>query len=264
MTKINLKQCPFCGNTVDIVYHSICRTFYVYHNGSDNDCSFEMSLDSENGIKSLEDAKKAWNTRVCEILNKHNYLGEHGNGANILLSTESNDVFSICLEDEYHEAKSKWEMSMTRQQAEKVARKFAEMTGIMPIKDKSMSDFDFSDTTKSLIKAFREMPENDVPDILGEYKSPIQTIVGQIEMTMEGETLKACQRVGVNVDKDELVKALNYDRQQYERGFRAGYETGLKTSQKEVDKFIGYLDDDMIQRIKIAIGRREGNGTQDD
>lgn len=94
-----------------------------------------------------------------------------------------------------------------------------------------MSDFDFSDKTKKLFgdpEAFMKTPDFDkmvMGDMFG-YDSPIRTIASQIELTMEGEILKACQRVGVNVDKDELVKALQYDRKQYEKGYKDGYEKG--------------------------------------
>lgn len=58
------------------------------------------------------------------------------------------------------------------------------------------------------------------------YKSPIEIIAEemQIEKTkqLEGDIYKAIQRYGINVDKDELIKALNYDRQQYEKGFSDG------------------------------------------
>lgn len=67
------------------------------------------------------------------IINKHNYLGEHKGKANILLSVTADDVFSITLEDEQNGVKSSWEMTMYRDDAEKVARKFAEMLGIIPI-----------------------------------------------------------------------------------------------------------------------------------
>ena len=70
------------------------------------------------------------------IINKHNYLGEHKGKANILLSATVDDVFSITLEDEDNGVKSSWEMTMYRDDAEKVARKFAEMLGIMPIERK--------------------------------------------------------------------------------------------------------------------------------
>lgn len=67
--------------------------------------------------------------------NKHNYLGERGK-ANILLSATVDDVFSITLEDEDNGVKSSWEMIMYRDAAEKVARKFAEMLGIIPVECK--------------------------------------------------------------------------------------------------------------------------------
>lgn len=68
--------------------------------------------------------------------NKHTYLGEHKGKANILLSATVDDVFSITLEDEQNEVKSSWEMTMYRDDAEKVARRFAEMLGIIPIQRK--------------------------------------------------------------------------------------------------------------------------------
>lgn len=51
------------------------------------------------------------------------------------------------------------------------------------------------------------------------YKSPIDIFYGQIETQIEGEIMKAVQKVHVNVDKDELLRALQYDREQYEKGY---------------------------------------------
>lgn len=62
------------------------------------------------------------------------------------------------------------------------------------------------------------------------YASPIDMIIDnfQTEVVKEGENYicRAVQKVGVDVDKDELVKALSYDRNQYEKG----YEDGLKAN----------------------------------
>jgi len=52
------------------------------------------------------------------------------------------------------------------------------------------------------------------------YQSPIDVIMGQMNMTIENEICKAVQNVGVNVDKEELLKALQYDRGQYQKGYR--------------------------------------------
>lgn len=58
------------------------------------------------------------------------------------------------------------------------------------------------------------------------YKSPINTVYGELEtklkQTFDETVVSAVQSVGVNVDKDELVKALHYDREQYEKGYRDG------------------------------------------
>ena len=51
------------------------------------------------------------------------------------------------------------------------------------------------------------------------YQSPIEVIQGEMRMYMDDEILKAVQDVGVNVDKDELLKALAYDRDQYNKGY---------------------------------------------
>lgn len=51
------------------------------------------------------------------------------------------------------------------------------------------------------------------------YKSPIEIFQTEIDMQMEGEILKSIQRVGVSVDKEELLKALKYDRDQYSKGY---------------------------------------------
>ena len=51
------------------------------------------------------------------------------------------------------------------------------------------------------------------------YLSPIELIMGQMNMSLEGTICQAVQKVGVNVDKDELVKSLQYDRNQYQKGY---------------------------------------------
>ena len=51
------------------------------------------------------------------------------------------------------------------------------------------------------------------------YKCPIDLIVSEMNLRMDGEIFKAVQNVGVNVDRDELIKALQYDRNQYQKGY---------------------------------------------
>ena len=54
------------------------------------------------------------------------------------------------------------------------------------------------------------------------YESPIKIITGQIKTKYEDEIYRAVQNVGINVDREELLKALEYDRGQYATGFEDG------------------------------------------
>lgn len=51
------------------------------------------------------------------------------------------------------------------------------------------------------------------------YESPIKVFQGNLEMQFDGEILKAVQRADIIVDRDELIRALRYDREQYQKGF---------------------------------------------
>ena len=68
------------------------------------------------------------------------------------------------------------------------------------------------------------------------YKSPIEIIVADIHTQMvkqqEKDIYEAVQSYGISVDKDELVRALEYDRRQYTKGYIDG-----------VIEFANYLKD---------------------
>lgn len=55
------------------------------------------------------------------------------------------------------------------------------------------------------------------------YESPIEVITSQAriqsEMFLGKEIVKAVWKVGVNVNKSELLQALAYDRRQYQKGY---------------------------------------------
>lgn len=51
------------------------------------------------------------------------------------------------------------------------------------------------------------------------YESPITQILSEMQMSYENECLKAVQNVGFDVNKEELTKALMYDREQYSKGY---------------------------------------------
>ncbi len=68
------------------------------------------------------------------------------------------------------------------------------------------------------------------------YKSPITILQGQINTELEGEVLRAIWKIGVDIDKDELIRALAYDRNQYLKGFNDGYEAGRASRDEEEDE----------------------------
>ena len=62
------------------------------------------------------------------------------------------------------------------------------------------------------------------------YQSPIEIIMSDMnthiqnaslerEMNIESTILEAIEKVGVNIDKDELIRAIHYDRDQYQKGY---------------------------------------------
>lgn len=59
------------------------------------------------------------------------------------------------------------------------------------------------------------------------YESPINAIVNEIcsdiQKKEENYIMECVRNVGINVNKKELVKALAYDRHQYEKGYNDGF-----------------------------------------
>ena len=51
------------------------------------------------------------------------------------------------------------------------------------------------------------------------YTSPIAMIVEDVNIKIENDIVKAVQNYDIKVDREELAKALAYDRDQYSKGF---------------------------------------------
>ena len=84
------------------------------------------------------------------------------------------------------------------------------------------------------------------------YKSPVEIVMGQLKTEQENHIVSVIQEMGVNVDKDELVKALEYDRNQYTKGFNDGVKEFAERLENEIisdsaygcdcKQFSGYYD----------------------
>lgn len=64
-----------------------------------------------------------------------------------------------------------------------------------------------------------------IPVDFCDYVSPIAVeIARKQESDLEKAIYTALETYNITVDKDELLKALSYDRNQYEAGYKAGYK----------------------------------------
>lgn len=59
-----LKPCPFCGDSVNIMYNSALNVFYVYHDNKE--CAFNEFEINGYYAKSLKEAYDIWNTRSAD------------------------------------------------------------------------------------------------------------------------------------------------------------------------------------------------------
>lgn len=78
------------------------------------------------------------------------------------------------------------------------------------------------------------------------YKSPIEIICTGIEQQFENNILKAIQHYEIQIDKDELIKALNYDRDQYIKGYNEAYNEAVANLQKKGVWIARPLPDDWV------------------
>ena len=99
-------------------------------------------------------------------------------------------------------------------------------------------------------------PKDDI-DIMG-YKSPItlfqERMAFNIAEAIDVATVEAVARIGVDVDKDELIKALEYDRDQYNEGYRNGYCRG-----RQFDGWISVSDSFPEEDERVLVWLREND-----
>ena len=77
----------------------------------------------------------------------------------------------------------------------------------------------YSERMANWMKGF-ENPHRYVEETM--HESPIKIMETEWSTQMDGNILKAVKNVGIDVDKDELLRALKYDRDQYDKGYRDG------------------------------------------
>jgi len=83
------------------------------------------------------------------------------------------------------------------------------------------------------------------------YKSPIQLVTDDINYALrakvDDDIYRAVLRYDVSVDKDELIKVLTYDREQYDKGYSDGYVKGSTETLEKVKKALEkYLNNEIL------------------
>lgn len=66
------------------------------------------------------------------------------------------------------------------------------------------------------------------------YQSPIQTWMDELKTSFDDNVVRAVQNYDIHVDKDEMIKALRYDRDQYELGYREGFLAGYAQAVEDI------------------------------
>ena len=99
------------------------------------------------------------------------------------------------------------------------------------------------------------------------YESPIQKIVGkaieemQTRMIQQEEDrliMECRETVGFYINKDELIRALNYDRDQYAKGYKAGLNADRWISVKdqlpeESGRYLAYIVNRYVNGIRYIM-----------
>ena len=105
-------------------------------------------------------------------------------------------------------------------------------------------------------------------EVMDRWKSPIdlqmfeESFATKILEDQTGCVVKTCVKMGVNVDKEELLKALAYDRDQYEKGYSDG--RWARDSEIVRCKNCKHLSSDRIAPEWNRICRKYGVGKSDD
>ena len=76
----------------------------------------------------------------------------------------------------------------------------------------------------------------------GNYESPVRILQKKLneafESSIADSVITMSMEYGIHIDREELIKALQYDRQQYEKGYKDGYDAAMKAVWDLVEKHL--------------------------
>ena len=99
------------------------------------------------------------------------------------------------------------------------------------------------------------------------YKSPIELLTADmaasIAKIMDNNVLQAVLATGVIVDEKELRKALEYDRDQYNKGYNDGYAEGMIAMKNKIEEtLVGMISSKLLDIVNNEmVGKKENDQT---
>lgn len=86
-----------------------------------------------------------------------------------------------------------------------------------------------------------------------DYTSPIRQAVSETIKRMEDTLMiEVTQTVGYDIDRDELIKALQYDRAQYDKGFADGMRAAERHGYWRAGRICSVCNTDVLYEYGIA------------
>jgi len=86
------------------------------------------------------------------------------------------------------------------------------------------------------------------------YESPIEIMYGEMKMQVVDNVVKAVQEQQIHVDREELIKALLYDRDSYKKGYVDALNEmifELENGQVDAPKTVGEITDRLQEKASI-------------
>lgn len=68
------------------------------------------------------------------------------------------------------------------------------------------------------------------------YESPIEAMIAEASNSFDDGVFRAVLRTDIEVNKEELLKALQYDRGQYDKGYAVGVKEFARRLKKPISK----------------------------
>lgn len=97
------------------------------------------------------------------------------------------------------------------------------------------------------------------------YESPIYSFEKTISMDIgekyDNLVMTAVKEVGIDVDREELIKALEYDRDQYMKGYRDGEESTRRAIIKDIEKLIEETGNNSLYELVSTLKGDGGFGS---